>query len=294
MAKKSYKHNAKSLRRHTIKDLRKFIKTEKLPFKSVSKLTKTEIVSQLLKLQRTGFCDCIAKLEIKQPRKLSEKQLLNIEKFKERVKGKTQQIKGVVEEAQKLDKKKPYDDNEAVAKKQQELIRVVKEKDTELERVKQMEGMEQPGMELDELFNRVNELDSNIIEQNTKYFQELLGLKEIATKQQETINDFMNILDKQKEQPVEIPSGITEIISEQTGRVDSEFLEKVNKLTKPLLQEVLNESKIEYNKTMKKAELANIVALNKNKTNQLVNQKIKQKEESKKPTQQEMSELITK
>ena len=104
---KKYIHNAKSLRKYKKKELRDFIKENKLSIKRTSKLTKTEIVANLLRLQRNcGRTNkCMAQLPIKDKKKLSPLQQQALLKGQNAMRERRRLMKQEVTKEQKIDKR---------------------------------------------------------------------------------------------------------------------------------------------------------------------------------------------
>ena len=194
MGKSKYTHNTKSLRRYKVKELRDFIKTEKLPIKRTSKLTKTEIVSALLRLQRNGHCECMTKLKIKDKKKLSPLQEQALLKGQNRMKEKRLKMKTNVENKQKIDKK-PIQvpiSQDIIKKIKEEIIK--EEKPTKLQLVKS-EGtgsvVFDDVLNLDKLFEQAEQMDK----EDLKFFEDLLekgkgvGGEKFEEEKKEEIND---------------------------------------------------------------------------------------------------------
>lgn len=223
MVRKKYKHNTKSLRRYKKNELKKFVKDNNLPLKINYKMTKTEIVSALLKLQRNGYSDCFCKLEMKAPRKLSEKQQQNIRKLQERNQERLLKMKQVVKQEQKIDKVKPQPAQPIK----------VDERDTELEKVKNQPLMIEGEslFDLETLFNQANKMDETTMNNNLQWVEnEIFGLADQAadTAIQDTIDFFEREFQQQEEQKEEPPQEPASLTDEKTEKLKDQLKQKTN------------------------------------------------------------------
>ena len=252
MVRKKYKHNTKSLRRYKKNELKKFVKENELPLKITSKMTKNEIVASLLKLQRAGYEKCMCKLELKGPRKLSEKQQLNIRKFQERNSKKFQKIKETVTETQKIDK---------VKEPQPQPIRV-DERPTPLERIKSeplmLEGVGFEGLgidSLDNLFDIANKTDQQTMTENLAFIEkEIFGQVDemVDNVLDETTSFFEKEFESLEEQKEETP--------QEPVENDKQFRDRVKGLTNDELKVVMKEQGVKKRSQYKtKNEMVNAI-----------------------------------
>lgn len=183
MPRQKYTHNTKSLRRYKVKELRSFIKENQIPIKRTSKLTKTEIISNLIRLQRncgkTNKCMKM-NLKIKDKKKLTPLQEQALLKGQNAMKERRLRMKQKVKPSQKIDKKPikvpeklpvPEPTNEI---KQE--IKLEEEKPSQLLLIKS-EGIterQEENFNLDDLFEKA---DMNI-QKNKEYFEDIFGLLE--------------------------------------------------------------------------------------------------------------------
>ncbi|MBP93759.1 MAG: hypothetical protein CMC55_06540 [Flavobacteriaceae bacterium] len=275
MPRKKYTHNAKSLRRYKVKELRNFIKENKLPIKRTSKLNKTEIISNLLRLQRncgkTNNC-MKTNLIIKDKKKLSPKQEQALLKGQNAMRERRAKMKSVVKVSQKLDKKKPI----KIPSKKPEPAPSVKDKPTQLELIRNAEGeMPEPSkdFDLDDLFKKAD-VDIN---KNEIFFEDLLGIsseKPIGDKVKDAIGDKELDLDKwvkedeeeEKEDGIEIRE-LTE--KDKETKFKKHFMDRKN-ITKEGIIEMLRRNKIKGYSNKSKEELVDMMWENREKIDALL------------------------
>lgn len=221
MVRKKYTHNTKSLRRYKKNELKKFVKDNDLPLKINTKMTKNEIVSSLLKLQRSGYSKCFCKLELKKPRKMSQKQQENIKKLQERNRERLLKMKDVVKEEQKIDKKK----------EPEPLPIKVNEKPTEFEKIVKQQPLmiEGQGMNLDNLFDMANNMDDKTLNENLEYFErEIFGEDEEELKQDDIDFFERELLDQEEEKKEEPENPLIRDLKTKTNRELIQFMKSQN------------------------------------------------------------------
>lgn len=155
MARHKSKFNRKLFNRFKKKELTDFIKKSSLPFEKISKMSKGEIVVNLLRLQRNKlYFDTFAKLEIKGPRKMSPKQIANLAKARLKMKQANQSVKESFPQIQKLDVgRKIVNKNNVETNEIKSLSKLVSQKPSALETAKLDVGDSVFGGEdLEELF----------------------------------------------------------------------------------------------------------------------------------------------
>ncbi len=229
---KQTKHNAKSLRRYKTKELREFIKKNKLPVKRTSKMTKTEIVGVLLKLQRNGKCECIIKLPFRDTKKLSPLQRQALLKGQNTMRERRNKIKNKVTESQNLNKipvKIPVT-KEIIEEIRDELRR--DEKPTILEQTKGNAPVFEDILGLDELFEKAELISSRDI----NFFKELFGLtekeEEIKIKEKPLNPEAEEFIPKKEEEEENIP-------------IEEEFMKREMKQLKvPELKKLLRDNNL--------------------------------------------------
>ena len=253
---RKHTHNAKTLRKYKTAELRNFIKENKLPMKRTSKLTKTEIVSNLLKIQRNGNCECFIKLPIRGKKKLTELQKQALLKGQNAMRERRKKLKEQVKPSQKLDKK-PI--KIPVTKEIIEEIRdeIRKEQEpTQLEKIK-FEGMPNQVFDdilsLDDLFNRADVVNKRDVD----FFNELFGFLE---KKEVTLNPEAEVFvpkEEKSSKEEEEPS------NREVSKAEENFRKKeLNIFTKKELQKICKDNNIKNFWTKNKAELVNLVFIN--------------------------------
>ena len=265
MPRGKMKFNKKLLSRYTRKELLDKMKLDNIPLeRPISKYRKQEVVVYLLRLQRSKvYNNFFEKLEIKGPRQLSEKQKLNLQRFSKRLTDANVIMKQQVPNKSKIDKKKDIE----FPSRKKETIKLSPTSEDKFLKVKGTGGEFIPGSkslgdvtpsELDDLFVFSNEA----LEKAQKQLKERIGDK--------------------KEDDINLPSDVVDIIVEGSGRVESDYSSLVfDELTINEIKLILNEVGISFPKRKKKSFYVNLVASNKTKTFQLVNKKIKQKQQQK-------------
>lgn len=206
-----YKHNAKSLRRYKVKELRNFIKENKLPIKRTSKLTKGEIISNLIKLQRNGYCECFNGLAIREKKKLTPLQEQALLKGQNAMKERRRLMKEQVKPSQKIDKKPIKVPQKIEVPVTKEIIEEISnEIKNELNKPTQLELLKNEGMpnqvfddilNLDDLFNKAEQVSQKDVE----YFEDIFGLLEKEEPQKEELQkEELQKEEEKKEEPEEI------------------------------------------------------------------------------------------
>lgn len=261
MPRKKYTHNAKSLRRYKVKELRNFIKENKLPIKRTSKLTKTEIISNLLRLQRncgkTNNC-MKTNLIIKDKKKLSPKQEQALLKGQNAMRERRAKMKSVVKVSQKLDKKKPI----KIPSKKPEPAPSVKDKPTQLELIRNAEGeMPEPSkdFDLDDLFKKAD-VDIN---KNEIFFEDLLGLsseKPIGDKVKDDLLDKWVKEDEEEEK---------EDGEDEETKFKKHFMDRKN-ITIDGIKDLFSRNKIKGYSNKNKEELVDMMWENREKIDALL------------------------
>ena len=275
---KKYTHNAKTLRRYKVKELRNFIKENKLPIKRTSKLTKGEIISNLIKLQRNGHCECMTKLAVRDKKKLSPLQEKALLKGQNAMKERRRLMKQEVKPSQKIDKKpiKVPVKKEIIEEIRDEIR--LEDKPTQIELIK-FEG----GNEETRLYQEILNLEDLIeraekdIQKDIEYFEKIMmeeeeELRKELEKEEEPIkeeekveptpellDDLMDELNKEEEIPIEEPS------KDEEG-----FLkEEISTLTGKELKQILKDNKIKGYSKLDKEGLINMVYNNRNEIDNL-------------------------
>ena len=275
---KKYTHNAKTLRRYKVKELRNFIKENKLPIKRTSKLTKGEIISNLIKLQRNGHCECMTKLAVRDKKKLSPLQEQALLKGQNAMKERRRLMKQEVKPSQKIDKKpiKVPVKKEIIEEIRDEIR--LEDKPTQIELIK-FEG----GNEETRLYQEILNLEDLIeraekdIQKDIEYFEKIMmeeeeELRKELEKEEEPIkeeekveptpellDDLMDELNKEEEIPIEEPS------KDEEG-----FLkEEISTLTGKELKQILKDNKIKGYSKLDKEGLINMVYNNRNEIDNL-------------------------
>lgn len=260
MGKKKYMHNAKSLRKYKVKELRNFIKDNKLPVKATSKMSKAEIVGTLLKLQRNGHCDCFNKLAIREKKKLSPLQQQALLKGQNAMKERRRLMKEEVNKSQKLDKKKIKVPTKSLVQEPEiieEIIDIVKDESTQLENIKQ-EGLPNQVFDdilgLDEIFKQADKES----QKDKDFFNDLFGLTPEKEKEEE----------KTPETP-EIPIDLTET-PEEISKEEENFIKKeIGILNMNELKQIAKDNKLKGYSQLKKDDLVDFIYNNREKIDDL-------------------------
>lgn len=257
---KKYIHNAKSLRKYKKKELRDFIKENKLSIKRTSKLTKTEIVANLLRLQRNcGRTNkCMAQLPIKDKKKLSPLQQQALLKGQNAMRERRRLMKQEVTKEQKIDKKPIKIPQTLKVPVTREIIEEIKdvirleEKPTQLEEIKFEGGNEETALyqeilNLEDLIERA-EKD---IQKDKEYFEKIM--KEL----EEEYN-------KKKEEPIE------EEPIEEPSKDEEQFIrEDIKILSVKELKQICKDNKIKGYSRLNKQNLIDIVYNNRDNIDNL-------------------------
>lgn len=263
---KKYKHNAKTLRKYKVKELRNFIKENKLPIKRTSKLTKTEIVGSLLKLQRNGHCKCFNGLAIREKKKLTPLQQQALLKGQNAMRERRRKMKEQVKPEQKIDEK-PINVSKAlkISKVPVKKVPVTKE------------IIEEITDEIKKELNEPTQLEKLKFEggnEETRLYQEILNIEDLIEKAdkdyEKDLKYFEELLKELQEQEEEISKEDEEI-----------YKMEISMLTIPELKKVLDENNISRRGITLKSQLVNLVYNNRNYINDLP-EIIDQKKESKK------------
>ncbi len=285
MARRKMKFNSKLFKRFTKKELVGIMRKNKFPAeKALSRYTKAEIVSQLIRLQRNKlYYDVFKNIPIKSPRQLSDKQKKNLAIARGRLNNAALKTKQAFPDSQNVDTKRKVENRLstkvlAANPVQQEIIfeaaTLVNQQPSQLEQIKEGGDVGGQFQDLESLFkfstNQLNKARKDIIDLINNRKEEKGVVVGTSGKQP-----------KPEEQTEQLPTEITDIIKQQLGKVDSEFLIVVNKLTIAELKSVLDEAQIGRRGLQRKAALAQVVAVNKTKTNQIVRNKVKVKLEAK-------------
>lgn len=242
---KKYTHNAKSLRRYKVKELRNFIKENKLPIKRTSKLTKGEIISNLIKLQRNGHCECMTKLAVRDKKKLSPLQQQALLKGQNAMKERRRLMKEQVKPSQKIDKKSIKVPQKLEVPVTKEIIEEIKDEiKKELNEPTQLELIKNEGMpnqvfddilNLDDLINRAEQVSQKDLD----FFRDIFGLLEEEKKEEEETEEQMI------------------------------FRQEIAILSVKELKEILDENKISRKGKTLKDDLVELVWKNRNEINNL-------------------------
>ncbi len=259
-----YKHNSKSLRKYKKKELRDFIKENNLSIKRTSKLTKTEIIANLLKLQR--HCNksnrCMAQLPIKEKKKLTPLQEQALRKGQIAMKERREKIKQQVVESRKIDKK-PI--KVPVTK---DLIKELKDEIKREEKSSQLEIIKNDGVN-NQLLDDILNLDDliNMAEKVSKkdkdFFKDLFGLLEEPVVEEPVVEEPV----VEEEIPAQIPD--TEISEEESEYEEVQRKKEISVLTIKEIRKLLKEYNLSTNGKTKKSDLVDIVYNNRDKIDNL-------------------------
>tara|TARA_R110000803_G_scaffold19132_2_gene50372 strand:+ start:1455 stop:2246 length:792 start_codon:yes stop_codon:yes gene_type:complete len=244
------KHNAKSLRKYKTKELREYIKTNKLPIKRTSKLSKADIISAMLKIQRNGQHQCLAKMPFKGKKLLSDKQLLGLQKGQNVMREKNLKLKNQVKTSLKLDKQ--------VHTSVQITPTIIEEIKDEIRKEgikKEVIDTEEPGL----VRGGVEEIGM---------FQEILNIEDLIERSNKNIERdikyFNNLLTEQE----------IEELEEEKEELEQELAETIEKkdiamLSVVKLKEILKENNIRGYSKLNKQELVELVYKNKEEIDNL-------------------------
>lgn len=294
MVRRKMKFNSKLFKRFTKKELVGIMKKNKFPAeKALSRYTKAEIVSQLIRLQRNKlYYDVFKNIPIKSPRQLSDKQKTNLAIARGRLNNAALKTKQAFPDSQNVDTKRKVENRlstTVLAKNpvQQEIIfeaaTLVNQQPSRLEQIKQGDSGTLEDLEKINLGNQFSSLEELFVFSDKKFSKQKKRVIDLLINRKRVKGIAVGTSGKQPradEETKELPTEIKDIISGQIGKVDSEFLIVVNKLNIKELKSVLDEAQIGRRGLQLKAALAQVVAVNKTKTNQLVRNKVKVKLEA--------------
>lgn len=251
---KKNKHNSKSLRRYKKKELRDFIKEHKLSIKRTSKLTKTEIIADLLKLQR--HCKktnkCMALLPLKDKKLLTPLQQQSLIKGQMAMKERLEKMKQQVIKSRIPDKISKIPVTRDLLKELKDELKREEKPPTQLELIKNQGVPNQVFddiLNLDDLINRAEKVS----ERDLDYFKELLGLiKKEEEKKEEEKKEEEKV---EEEMPAQIPE--TEIVEDKYQ--EEQHKKEISLLTIKEIKKILKEYNISREGKTKKSDLVDIV-----------------------------------